>query len=835
MAVGTSDVPVRVERLGSGKKNPNGQWWSLKDADLHAGVTSVVADLDGVDTRRINDNLKWARLYGNREILGTRPGQTRRTVVEPGKPTGFTFNVIRSCVDTAVAKIGQNRPKPMFLTEDADVSLQGRAKRLSKYIEGVFYDGQAYEVAQKAFRDSTVFGTGIVHLFWDEDSKGRARLRFERVLPDELLVDEEEGRYGEPSQLHRRKWILRDRLVELFPKSEREISAAKGTQTDTTSPRAVDHIEVIESWHLPSAPGAGDGRHAICIDGATLFSEKWEYDFFPFVFFHWSEPIIGFWGTGLAEELVGIQIEINRLCRDISAAQRMMSRPRVFVEAGTQIVPAHLNPGLGDAVPVVKYVGRPPTFQTPPAMPGEIYADLDRWIRRAYEVTGVSQLSASGRKPAGLDSGAALREYNDQVSERFITTSQRWEEFFMQLSRKAVALSRARYEAGDRNLAIVAAQDKFVKTIKWKDVDLEADKYLMKVFPTNLLPSTPAGRMQQVVELLQADLLPKELALSLLDFPDVEHFVSLETAALEDIRYTIETILEEGKPGTVDELTNLALAQQLGMSAVLRAKRMNYPERNIELLRRWVDAVTDAMTPPAAPALPEAELQPQPASDVAGALPAQPGPVPTNELMPVSDPTAKADIQPMMAQSPFASFGNYSTAASDAGIEMPGWAQTASKMASAGGTQKGGVDTSKMAMAMAPMIAKAVSDPVSKEKLRELEAAPPAEMMKSLEGGITFHYKPGVPGEDPAEKKFGTTTTHLKTTEMGATMVDIDPQTGLEVIKIKDAIGPILASLSNLDARFRVLEEKLGIASPAESETELSEPEGIGSTDDESI
>jgi hypothetical protein len=46
---------------------------------------------------------------------------------------------------------------------------------------------------------------------------------------------------------------------------------------------------------------------------------------------------------------------------------------------------------------------------------------------------------------------------------------------------------------------------------------------------------------------------------------------------------------------------------------------------------------------------------------------------------------------------------------------------------------------------------------------------------------------------------------------MGDSMVSVDPETGLEVIDVKESIGPILASLSNLDARFRVLEEKLGI------------------------
>lgn len=854
MPVGTSDNPVRVERVDSRKRPVGGQWWVLKDSETHAGVFSVVDDLDKSDTQRLADNQKWSDLYDNRRtLLGFRPGRVRRTPTEvPGLPRSFTFNVIRSCIDTATAKVGQNRPKPLFLTEEGEASMQNRAKRLSKYVEGIFYDAKAYEVAQKVFRDACVFGTGVLYLYWDHDNKSRARLRFERVLPDELLIDEEEGRYGMPSQLHRRKWVLRDRLVEMFPKFEKEIMSARGERTDATSPSAVEHVQVVESWHLPSVPGAKDGRHSICIDGATLFSEKWEDDFFPFCFFHWSEPVVGFWGTGLAEELVGIQLEINRLCRDIAAAQRTMASPRIFVEAGSQIVPSHLAPGLQEGrLPIVKYVGRPPAFQTPPAISGEIYQSLDRWIQRAYEVTGISQLQATGRKPAGLDSGAALREYNDQVSERFVTVSQRWEEFFMDIARKSVSMSKTRYESGDKMLAIVAAEQRFIRTIKWKDVDLEADKFFMKVFPTNLLPSTPAGRLQQVVELLQAELLPRELALSLLDFPDVESFVSLETAALDDIRWTIEQILEDGKPGSVDELTNLALAQQLGMAAVLRAKRMNYPEENVELLRRWVDAVTDKLTPPPPPedqmatdATPVGQMLPQGAEAGGPALPANPLPAPTNDLLPVSDPTAKSMIQPMSGPSTGASMmqptlmqqaTNFAGGAQSAGVGMPDWVNTVTNVSKATSGGSGGMDAQKAGM-LAGIIGKAMaakSDPKSKAEIERLDSAPPAEMMKSLEGGVTFHYKPGIPGEDPSEQKFGTTTTHLKSTEMGNTMVKVDPETGLEVISVKDAIGPILASLSNLDARFRVVEKKLGLVDEDQVVEGLPEVQDEGASDTE--
>lgn len=157
----------------------------------------------------------------------------------------------------------------------------------------------------------------------------------------------------------------------------------------------------------PVIKGSNDGRHVIAIDNFTLLDEEWERDTFPFCFIRWTERLLGFWGQGLAEQLTGIQVEINKLLRNIQE-QMHLATPKVFVEAGSKISKAHINNEIWG---IIEYAGTPPTFYVPKTVSGEIFSHLDRLFSRAYEIAGVSVLAAQSKKPAGLESGVALREF----------------------------------------------------------------------------------------------------------------------------------------------------------------------------------------------------------------------------------------------------------------------------------------------------------------------------------------------------------------------------------------------------------------------------------------
>ena len=121
----------------------------------------------------------------------------------------------------------------------------------------------------------------------------------------------------------------------LFPNHHEEIAAAAPCDPEDRTYNTGDMIEVIEAWHIRSSQNSDDGRHVICIDNATLFDEKYEKDYFPFVTLRWTQRMLGFYGQGLAEQLRGIQAEINQLLLNIQE-QMNLATPIVTRVTGSQ-------------------------------------------------------------------------------------------------------------------------------------------------------------------------------------------------------------------------------------------------------------------------------------------------------------------------------------------------------------------------------------------------------------------------------------------------------------------------------------------------------------------
>lgn len=536
----------------------------------------------------------------------------------------LTYNVIQSCIDTAAAKIGKNKTRVLFLTEKGNFSQQQRAKQLTQFCDGLFYLTDLYDLLQRAFVDCALFDCGAVHLFVEN-----GRISAERVLPSELVVDENEAIDGAPRSLYRRKFVHRDVLAEMFPDQREAILSAPaggagGVQNVNSTGDQSEMVTVFEGWHLPSGPGAKDGRHRIEIDRHTLLDEPWTKDYFPIPLMRWGRRPTGFFGQGLAEQLVGIQLEITKLVKTIAQAQNLMSVPRVLVERGSEIVKSHVSNEVGA---LLSYTGTQPTFSTAPAMHPEVYQHLETLYRKAYEITGISSMSANGKKPDGLDAAVALREFHDIESERFVSVGQRFEAFALDCARIMIDLARDLYSGG-KDIQVKAPSSKFIRSISWKDVKLDEDAYVMQAFPTSILPATPAGRLQKVQEMIQSQLISREMGMALLDFPDLDGATSLEVSSYRDTQRIIGRVLEDGEYESPEPYMNLQLARDMAQMAYLNARTEGTPEKRLDLLRRFIDDCDDMLkdpgnkaplpAPPQAPGMPPGQ-PPQPG------LPGMPG------------------------------------------------------------------------------------------------------------------------------------------------------------------------------------------------------------------
>lgn len=550
----------------------------------------------------------------------------RVRALQSGAKERVTYNVVQSVIDTVTARIAETKPKPYFLTSGGDYKVQRKAKKLNQFVEGMFYEQKAYDLGPMVFRDGAIWGDGIVHVF-----EKNGRVAYERVLAHELYVDEVEAQYGKPRQMHRVKYVDRDVLASIWPEKKKLIEGANRATVDKVSSqeRTSDVLVLRASWHLPSGPDSGDGRCIISIEDGVLESYEWDHDFFPFARLPWCPRPLGYWSQGLSEQIQNVQLEINKLLWIIQRSYHLAGMPRVFLENGSKVVKEHINNDVGA---IINYTGTAPIFHVAQPVHPDIYQQLATLINRAYEQAGVSQLGAASRKPEGLNSGKALREYQDIQSDRFRTIARFNEQFYLELAKLSIAVAKDIAKENKGHYEVTVPGRKFLQSIDWADIDLEDDEYVMQCFPVSSLPNDPAGRLQTIQEYIQAGFLTPRQGRRLLDFPDLEQVESLANAMEDLVTEVLDKICDDGDYTPPEPTWDLAMCKELVLEYQAKAQILGLEEERLDLLSQWssqVDWLTSqamaaAMPPPAAipGAAPQAIAAPPPVSDL---LPNAPG------------------------------------------------------------------------------------------------------------------------------------------------------------------------------------------------------------------
>lgn len=468
-------------------------------------------------------------------------------------------------------------------------------------------------------------GDGLAHVYAE-----KGRIRFERVLATELWVDEQEAIYGYPRQMHRTKLVdrfviretvrrwLKDETKARQSEVEGWINAAETSKPDLgTKNDLSDLIEVRESWHLPSGEGAGDGLHVISIAGHVLMSEPWERDHFPFARFRWCPRMVGFWSQGGVEQAQRLQFQLNKLWGVVDRSFELGGTFTWLLENSAKVPIEHMSNKIGK---IIKYNGpNKPEVITPTLVQAEIFQRALQLKADIYEQFGISQLSASSQKPAGLNSGVALREYEDIESDRFQTIGHAYEQFFLDLAQLTI---EAAEEMGG-NFTVNAPGKRTIEPVDLREAKLPRDKYVMQCFPVSSLPRDPAGRLQTIQEYMQAGLITPRQGKRLLDFPDLDHLEDFANAPEDWITESLDGMLDGGDFVSPEPEDDLQLARELTLEYLAHAKSQKVEDDRLEMLRRYLGKVDELQKAAAALAVaqqpgatPQVPPQPPPKSEL---------------------------------------------------------------------------------------------------------------------------------------------------------------------------------------------------------------------------
>ena len=555
----------------------NESWQKTAKGEAHKLVLEHVQNVERLQFDLYDRFVKLAALYDPNAIPAN------------DESLGFiTENVIASNVDTIQAAIATAEIRARFMTDGGDWATQRQARHLEWYAEGLTKMHDVDAKCAIAFgKGPGVRGTGVIYV---DVNAANDNIVVEHVLADDMIADNRELRGGgKLRQIHRRCIVDRDDLIEQFPKHKLEIERAYTARTGLWAgyrPVGENQIVVLYSWHL------GAKRKCITIDGCTLLDEKYEEDGFPFARVVWSERDESWFGISLAERLMGHQRVLNRSNWQIDRLVERSAVPTTYVrQVDAKLAVKTVN--RAGSIAVVN--GDWPQTPTPPAISPEVYKRVADTRDSASRESGVSQMAQHGTKPGGLDSGAALREYKDQTTQRFATQEKAYERFKLDV---VLLMIRCCKKLGKKAPVIMRRTRFGAMKIPWAKVDMGDVK--VQIAAAANLSRTPAGRTQLVLELAQAGVISQDSARRLISHPDAERELSLYTAAIENIERCFDDIAD-GEVVVPEPYMHLKLAVWRGQQQALIWTDDGAPEEVLEVLRDFIVLAADRIAAMEAP------------------------------------------------------------------------------------------------------------------------------------------------------------------------------------------------------------------------------------------
>lgn len=432
---------------------------------------------------------------------------------------GFTFaqdndlhqpanvNVIKAAVDTLVSKISNQRCRPYFTSVNGTYKTKQVVRQAQQFFDYMFDEEQINYKVSHAFRSACICGSG--HIFLNPFT-----YKSEVLEPWTVAVQHTEKAYGQPT----------DMLVKFNNYPTSLIDNYKD-KYDYVQYCIYISIKEHKAYKL--------------INAKEVETMKYEPDVLPLVSINYCDPVFGRKTTSIVEELNGIQTQIDMINQKISAAAQLTPANSIYVLEGSSLDTEELTNKSG-AVYKIKLppgMNNLPIQSINPAPFDPMWQSmLDYYVKQAFESIGLSQLSATGKKPSGVDSGVALSTLEDVESDRFETQLNAFKKMYADIAKMYIKVLPA-------NADIVPVSQN-TSPLKWKDLLKEQGLFKIQYSAATFLSKQPSEKIKQINQLSQAGLIGVEKISQLLDNPDLEDAYSFAQAVHNACNKVIESTID---------------------------------------------------------------------------------------------------------------------------------------------------------------------------------------------------------------------------------------------------------------------------------------------------
>ena len=441
------------------------------------------------------------------------------------------FNVIKSVIDSIVSKLANQKVRPFFTPVNGTYKTRRIVKQCQQFFDSYYEFQKIQSKITKAFEESCIFSVG--YLFVNP-------LTYEVEVPPSWNVAtlNTESVYGETTKLLIKYPNYPTTLLDKLGINDADINSEY-----VTLEMYCDIAEKV---------------FEVYINNNMVKSISYTAERLPIVKIFYNIPILGNYTPSIVEELDGIQTQIDLISAKISAAAQLTPANTTYVLEGSNLSPGDINNRIGN----VYGVKCPPGMTTLPVMnvtpsPIDPYWQslMEYYIQKAYEVIGISQLSAMSKKPNGLDSGTALQTMEDVESDRFETQVMQYVNAFIELAKTVIAVIP--------DTADILPSTKQSKSFKWSDVKKQSDLFKVQYSAQSALSKDPQEKVKQVLQLREQGFLNNYEVPLYLDLPDLQNAYEGAQAVENAVDALIERCIEEGDTDIPEYIDYQQLAQKI--------------------------------------------------------------------------------------------------------------------------------------------------------------------------------------------------------------------------------------------------------------------------------
>ena len=421
-------------------------------------------------------------------------------------------NIIASCIETLCSKIASQKVRPFFNTVNGTFKEMQIAKQAQVFFDMLYEENNVNKIITDAFRNACVFDKGIVKIS-DDGITNR--------LPWNVFFDPREVTYNQITY-----------VAEKLPKTPGRILELKyGIKADRNLDYTVyEYYDVIE--HIK----------AVYVQELNkVVTHEYKPNIIPYLEIHYTNPIKGDTSQSVVDQLYGIQTQIDELLAVMKDSIAVNPGMTLLVPRSSNIKTNMLSNRTGQIIqydPIPGQTTSPVTYATNDIISPQFVQLLDKLKNDAYEIVGISQLSATSQKPAGLNSGIALNTMEDIESSRFETQ-------LNSVVRLYVDVAKACLDIFPPDIDILP-DDLNRANIKWKDIVEARNNMKIQFSAAESLSKDPSEKLKQLVALSQAGVIPQSHIATLMELPDLQSGYNLANNAFNSVYTFIDNVLVSG-------------------------------------------------------------------------------------------------------------------------------------------------------------------------------------------------------------------------------------------------------------------------------------------------